>query len=388
MRARYLVTGATGFLGAHLVSNLLENGNDVVAFSRSVSERIAAATTTSRQANGASGANGTRPARGRRTDVAGDVMDEPSLVDAMRTCDGVFHLAGFVSRRPEDAERLYKLHVGGTRVVVEACKRAGVRRMVIASTSGTVAVGRDPEHVAVETDDTPMALLQRWPYYRAKVFAERAALEAADAELDVVSVNPTLLLGPGDLRGSSTEDVRLFMERKIPFVPSGGIAFVDVRDAAEAMRLAMLAGRSGERYLVNAVNLTLRAFFARLERESGVKGPWIPSPKSPEISRLGTALFGAIAKHIGARPLDPMSADMAQYFWYADASRAEHELGWQSRDPSETLADTVADMRTRGVVWPEESTDAAGSGLFGEASRHAGAEDPAASGDSRSIAHF
>ena len=85
-RGRYLVTGATGFLGAHLVDALLAAGNDVVAFSRGGSDG---------SANAARG----DAVRGRRTDVAGDVLDEPSLVDAMRTCDGVFHLAGFVSPR-------------------------------------------------------------------------------------------------------------------------------------------------------------------------------------------------------------------------------------------------------------------------------------------------
>jgi dihydroflavonol-4-reductase len=243
---RYLVTGATGFLGAHLVDALLGGGNDVVAFSRGGASRSSNSTNAHLVSAGS----------GRRTDVAGDVLDEPSLVDAMRTCDAVFHLAGFVSRDPEDAELLYKVHVGGTRTVVEACRRAGARRLVLASTSGTVAVSRDPEHVAVETDETPIALLQRWPYYRAKLFAENAALEASDAELEIVSVNPTLLLGPGDLRGSSVEDVRLYLERRVPFVPNGGIAFVDVRDAAQAMLLAMEHGRPGERYLINAVNLT------------------------------------------------------------------------------------------------------------------------------------
>ena len=182
---------------------------------------------------------------------------------------------------------MYKVHVHGTRTVIDASRRAGIRRMVLASTSGTVAVSRDPEHVAVETDETPIALLQRWPYYRAKLFAERAALEASDAELAIISVNPTLLLGPGDLRRDPRfDDVRLYLERRIPFIPSGGIGFVDVRDAANAMILALANGRAGERYLINAVNLTLRAFFSRLERVSGVRGPWLPTPSSPDLAAL------------------------------------------------------------------------------------------------------
>ncbi len=90
-----------------------------------------------------------------------------------------------------------------------------------------------------------------------------------------------------------------------------------------------------------------------------MKAPWLPTPLSPELARLGTSLFRRIAKTIGAPSVDPVSADMAQHFWYADASRAEHELGWTSRDPLETLADTVNDLRARGVVWPAANDSSA-----------------------------
>ncbi|MGH7294754.1 MAG: NAD-dependent epimerase/dehydratase family protein, partial [Polyangiaceae bacterium] len=160
---RVLVTGATGFLGAHLVQALQAHGHEVVPYSRS---------------------------RG------GDVLDGGRVKAAAQGCDGAFHCAGKVSRRPEDAEALYRLHVEGTKSVLEACEAAGVRRVVIASTSGTIAVSESPEHVATEDDEAPMGLLARWPYYRSKLFAERAALARSREGFEVVSVNPSLLLGP------------------------------------------------------------------------------------------------------------------------------------------------------------------------------------------------
>ena len=330
--ARYLVTGATGFLGGHLVENLLGRGHEVVALARNVDGLPEGAIA-------------------RR----GDVLDEASVGDAMAGCEGVFHCAGFVSRKPEDAEALHKVHVGGTKVVLAAARAAGCARVVHASTSGTVAVSDDPDHIATESDETPIGLVNRWPYYRAKLFAERVALEANGDGLEVVSVNPTLLLGPGDLRGSSTEDVRNFLERKIPAVPAGGISFVDARDAAEALRLAMDKGTPGERYLVGAVNLTLREFFARLERISGVRGPWLPMPRVPvDLAKTGTKVLDDAMRRLGlSLPVDPISLDMANFTWYLDASRAEQVLGWTARDPSRTLLDTVDDLRARGVVWPE-----------------------------------
>jgi len=335
---RYLVTGATGFLGGHLVARLRDLGHDVVALVRSAGDE--------EDALAAKGAIVLR----------GDVLDPASVRDAASGCGGAFHCAGKVSRDPKDAEELYRVHVEGTKTVVDACKAAGVGRVVVASSSGVVAVSDDPDHIGCETDETPIGLVSRWPYYRSKLFAEQAALARSTAGFDVVSVNPTLLLGPGDLRGSSTEDVRLFLEQKIPAVPQGGLSFVDARDAAEAMRLAMEKGQPGERYLVGACNLTIREFFRRLERVSGVRAPWVPMPRAPEVTRaLGPAIERLTAKVGLTMPVDPVSLEMAQYYWYLDATRAETVLGWTPRDPGATLADTVNDLRARGVVWPDAS---------------------------------
>jgi dihydroflavonol-4-reductase len=330
--SRYLVTGASGFLGLHLVRSLREHGHEVVALCRSESPSVREAGATVRK---------------------GDIFERASIADAAAGCDGVFHCAGTVSRKPGDAEAMHRVHVVGTKNVVAACREAKVRRLVHASTSGIVAVSADPDRICSEDDETPIGLIQRWPYYRAKLFAEQAALEANCDGLEVLAVNPTLLLGPGDVHGSSTEDVRSFLERKFPAVPPGGLSYVDARDAAEAMRLAMEKGTPGRRYLVGAVNLTIREFFARLERVSGVRAPWVPVPRAPELSRVGVQLAEKLAARLGfAMPVDAVSLDMGQHYWYLDASRAEQELGWVARDPTTTLADTVEDLRTRGVVWP------------------------------------
>lgn len=341
MSSKYLVTGATGFLGRHLVRTLLDEGHAVVALVRRKGADLP----------------------GGVTQVEGDILDQASIEAALAGCEGVFHCAGKVSRKPEDAETLYKLHVEGTKNVTAACIARGVRRVVVASTSGTIAVSDDPDRVATEDDDTPIGLLNRWPYYRSKLFAEKAALERHGAPLaggsgetlEVVCVNPTLLLGPGDVNGSSTEDVRLFLERKIPAIPPGGLSYVDARDAASAMVLAMERGVGGRRYLVGACNLTLKEFFARLERVSGVRGPVLPMPRQArEIARTGAEMLERFSSRLGIPvAVDPISLDMAHFYWYLDASLAESELGWAPRDPVQTLVDTVRDLEERGVVWPD-----------------------------------
>lgn len=174
------------------------------------------------------------------------------------------------------------MHVHGTRATLEAARAAGVRRVVVASTSGIVGISESPDVVAIEDDEPPHGLIQRFPYYRSKLYAEQEAFEHNRDGLEVVCVNPSLLLGPGDVLGSSTHDVRLFLDRAVPFVPPGGLAYVDARDAAEAMLLAMERGRPGRRYLVSACNLTVAEFFLRLERLSGVPSPRVPMPRSRE----------------------------------------------------------------------------------------------------------
>jgi dihydroflavonol-4-reductase len=333
---KILVTGATGFLGRHICEQLVQSGYNVVALCRKEDSALQAMSVAL---------------------CFGDVRDESALARAASGCSHVIHCAGYVSRDPKDAEALFEVHVRGTKAVLAAARTAGVRRVVCLSSSGVVAVSDDPEKVSTEADETPLHVLSRWPYYRAKVFAERAALEANAPGFEVLCLNPTLLLGPGDLAGSSTEDVRLFLEKRIPCVPGGGLSFVDVRDVAQTCVNALTSGQGGHRYLLASCNMTLREFFARLERVSGVRMPLLPLPQGRKW--LGSGWLGQIAQ-IGNEAatraglslgLDPLSLDMANYFWYVDATKAENDLGFRPRDPNSTLADTVSDLRERGIVW-------------------------------------
>jgi dihydroflavonol-4-reductase len=249
----------------------------------------------------------------------------------------------------------------GTRSALSGLRAAGVRRVVVASTSGTLAVSKSAEQVADETGRVPLELVAMWPYYRSKLYAEREALEANTPDFEVILVNPSLLLGPGDTRESSTGDVRKFLDRSIPAIPGGGIAFVDVRDAARGMWLAFERGRAGERYILNAKNMTLAAFFQRLERITGVRAPVLRMPRSRPLALGVNRLFSKAIRAIGGEPpVDEVSVEMAQYYWYCSSSKAERELGFSARDTGETLRETVADLVTRKVVFPKRDTSLPG----------------------------
>jgi len=323
---RFWVGGASGFLGSHVVRALTGRGDSVVAVSKSGGPGVTAL----------------------------DVLDEAAVAESARGCDGAFLCTGKVTRDRDAAEELHQLHVLGTRSALRGLRAAGVRRVVVASTSGTLAVSGDEHRIADEGCRAPLELIARWPYYRTKVYGEREALEHNHPpDFEVVIVNPSLLLGPGDLRESSTKDVRMFLEGSVPATPAGGIAYVDVRDAAEGMLLAFDKGRPGERYILNAHNVTLAGFFQRLERVSGVRAPSLRLPKSRPVAIGLGKLFSKAVKAIGGEPpVDDVSLEMSQYYWYCDSSKAERELGFRPRDPAQTLLDTVDDLVARKVVFP------------------------------------
>ncbi|HEV2764178.1 MAG TPA: NAD-dependent epimerase/dehydratase family protein, partial [Pyrinomonadaceae bacterium] len=266
-----LVTGGTGFLGSHLVRLLAAEG----ASSLRVLSTSAPAWLEELGVE----------------HVRGSITSPEDVARAVRGVSEIYHLAGRVSREREDARSMYALHVDGTRLVCDAAREAGVRSLVLASTSGTVAVTDSPE-LTPDEDWTPqLEIISRWPYYASKLYQERVALEHfAGAGRRLVILNPSLLLGPGDERLSSTKVVLDFLARKIPTVPKGGLSFVDARDAAAAFRAAMDCGRHGERYLLGAVNWTFDEFFARLERLTKINAPRVSLP-----SRL--SLGGARALH-------------------------------------------------------------------------------------------
>ncbi len=317
------VTGATGFLGEHVCRVLVEQGHLVCGLSRSRSGLLADLGVEH---------------------VRGDVLSGPELTRALEGTSCVFHLAGAVSRDPDDAQRMMRLHVDGTRRVLEGMAAAGIKKMVLASTSGTIAVSQT-EAVLDERNDYPMALIAGWPYYASKVYQERLAFDlGAQLGIEVIAINPSLLLGPGDRRLSSTGDVRKFLKRQIPIVPEGGMNFVDVRDVADAAVAAMDRGRAGERYLLGGPNWTMKEFFGRLSRVSKVAAPRLRLPS--KVSRWGAGFIEELYRHRGKTPpTDRISVEMAEHYWWIDSSKAEAELGFSARDPGLTLADTVAYLR-------------------------------------------
>jgi dihydroflavonol-4-reductase len=321
---KILITGGTGFLGTHIVRQLLDAGEkNLRVMASSVPDWMIGA--------------GVDPS-------VGSVTNRDDVATAVKNVSAIFHLAGKVSRDNQEAAAMNKIHVEGTRLLCEAARESGVQTMLLASSSGTIAVSEE-EQIFDETFPPPVDVFSRWAYYASKYYQERAALADFDGEgRKLVILNPSLLLGPDDERLSSTKPVLDFLGRKIPYTPSGGLNFVDARDAAAAFIAAVEKGKHQEKYLLGAANMTFPEFFGRLERLSGVSAPMFKVPK--KLAMAGSSMIESVFKNWGkASPVASKEVEQAEYFWYFESSKAEEQLGFVPRDPQETLHDTIDYLR-------------------------------------------
>src|SRR5437763_12456264 len=320
-----LITGGTGFLGSHLVDQLIESGaKDIRVMATSIPERLTSLGVDT---------------------CEGSILKAEDVSRAVEGVNQIYHLAGKVSREKDDARAMYKLHVDGTRLLCDAATKAGVKTIVLASSSGTIAVSEKSDVIHDETYSPPLDIIARWPYYASKAYQEMAALERfSGKDLRLVIMNPSLLLGPGDDRLSSTKLVLDFMARKLSAVPNGGLNFVDARDAAQAFRIAMQKGRHGQRYLLGAVNWTFVKFFDRLARLTKVASPRLAFPSKFAVA--GAHVIDSLFRQWNfTSPVQADEVEMAEYFWYFKHDKARRELGFQPRDPGDTLNDTVQYLR-------------------------------------------
>ena len=330
-----LITGASGFLGLHLTRHLLETtGARIHTLSRSSSDHLTAL----------SDANGDRI-----TQHQGSVTDQAAVDAAVAHADTVYHLAGSVSRESKSSKSrvpqtsVYRVHINGTRTVMQAVADAGKDRVLVLSTSGTNGVGEDEDFLADE--DTPIAwdIIKAWPYYESKGFTEKEVAKFVAKGLPVKVARPTLLLGPGDYNGSSTGDVVKFLCGDVKAALPGGMSAVDARDVAQVLPALLEKGEAGVGYMLGAQNCTVREFLTQLSQVSGVAAPAMTIP------RQAVDKAGPVLKWLSSRRafggLKAQTFEMGCYYWYIDSSRAEDELGFEPRPLSETLGDTVDFLR-------------------------------------------
>ena len=308
-----LVTGATGFLGRHLVGLLVAEGAEVRALVR--------------PATPAALPEGVEVVRG-------DVTDASALHRAAEGCERVYHLAGVVSHRSRDLELLRRVNVEATTALLGALEPGA--RLVHVSSVATLGPVDGPEQRADERSHNGVAGL---PYAETKRAGELAALEAAADGADVVVANPGFLLGPGDDNRVSTWPVSAYLTGRLRFTTAGGLSFVDARDVARGLIALAERGRAGERTILASErgNLGWGDFFALVGRVSGVRRRMVHLPV--RAARLGA--------HVVPWPASADEVTAATRWWFVSPAKAERELGFTTRPLEETIADTIAEHRRR-----------------------------------------
>jgi dihydroflavonol-4-reductase len=310
---RVCITGATGFIGAHVA--------------RLASEQGGAPRVTYRDE-----ASLTRLADVEVEPVKADVLDRAALRRAFRGCSVVFHAAGLVASRP--ADRVWQVNALAPRLAVEAAAAEGVDRVVVTSSVG--AIGPAP----ADRPGTEADVYRGWElgltYPNAKHEGESEALAAgARLGVEVVVVNPSYVFGtPVDVTQPPVTSNRMianYLRGRLPAVVDAVTNVVDVRDVAAGHLLAAAAGRPGERYVLGGHDLRWVELIERVAALSGVHHPVVVLPRET----------GAAARAASfATPLAEGVMLMAENWWYSSA-KARRELGYRARSLDRTLRETI-----------------------------------------------
>jgi dihydroflavonol-4-reductase len=329
------VTGASGFIGANLVHQLVARGHSVRALLRTESDL-----------RGLAGADYQR--------VAGDLADRAALENGMKDCDWCFHVAASYQLWMRDYAPMYAANVEGTRNVLEAAGRAGCARIVYTSTVGCIGLPQEKKGTVIPTDETtPVAEGQMSNHYkRSKWQAEQVARELAGKGLPIVIVNPSAPVGPRDVKPTPTGQLLLdFLNRKLPAYVDTGLNWVHVRDVASGHILAAEKGRVGERYILGHANgnWTMREMLGVLEEITGLPAPKMKVPYW--VALAAAHVDEAISSATGKPPKAPLAGvRMAKYKMWFNPAKAIRELGLPQTPPKEALAAAVEWFRANGYA--------------------------------------
>ena len=335
-----LVTGATGFVGSHLVRQLCEAGHAVRALYRSK--------------------NKLSQLEGLEFETTqGTLADTAALERACAGCEILFHVAAKADYwKDDDRDALWRINVEGTRNIFAAAKATGIRRVIFTSSASTIGI-RPGGESADEADAFNLPPERFW-YAYTKVKAEEIVAEYVADGMDVVTLNPAVIIGPGDMNAISgsfiIESARF---QWLAPMSSGGLSVIDVRDVARAHLKAIELGRSGERYILSTANLSYREWFRLIASACGVRPPLISTP-----DRLlePTARFIDLLRRLGIQtPMDANQTRLGSAHVYFETSKASRELFTPQIDIETSLRDTWDWYRQNGYIKQDLLTRLIGS---------------------------
>ncbi|MGD0790285.1 MAG: hopanoid-associated sugar epimerase [Terriglobales bacterium] len=326
------VTGATGFLGSHVARVLAEQGAELRLLVRPTSDLH--------------NIDGLKADR-----VEGDLRDGASITKALSGCDVVFHVAADYRLWVRDPDEMYRSNVEGTRSLLEAARKQGVRRVVYTSSVATMGfTSKNDGNLADE--QSPVGIADMIGHYkRSKFMAEQVAVDAARSGVDVVIVNPTTPIGERDIKPTPTGRIVVdFLKRKFPAYVETGLNLVDATECARGHVQALEKGRSGERYILGGENLTLKQILDRLAAITSLPSPTV---KLPYIFALAAGVVDEMVagRLLGREPRATIDAvRMGRKMMFVSSAKAERELGWRTVPVDGALRRSVDWFRDNGYA--------------------------------------
>ncbi|HHX99195.1 TPA: NAD-dependent epimerase/dehydratase family protein [Candidatus Dojkabacteria bacterium] len=313
-----IVTGGSGHVGNVLVRALLSKGYKVGVIDRDPRDKAL-----------------------KGLDIEyhqGDIRDLDFLTNIFKKAKYVCHLAGIISIAPGKEKLMYDVNVEGTKTVIEACKKAKVKRLLY--TSSIHALYEPPKGIPIIEKLAKITGIKD-EYGKTKVLATREVLAAAKEGLNTVVVYPTGIAGPYDFRhsefGSLIKDARKYSK---VFYIEGGYNFVDVRDVANGIILALEKGRTGEGYLLAGQSITIFELFQLLAKITDTPGPKIKAPTC--IIKFLAPIAEFFYKLLKKKPVfTEYAIEVLHSNHLTDSSKAEKELGFKARDIHKTIQDTL-----------------------------------------------
>jgi dihydroflavonol-4-reductase len=324
-----LVTGGTGFVGAHVVRALLARGRAVRCLVRRESRRD--------------------NLEGLDVEIAfGDVRDQVSLTRALGGVAILYHCAADYRLWAADPGELSSVNVVGTQNVLAAAAEAGVAKVVYTSSVGALGLNADGSPANETTPVTRGEVVGR--YKKSKYDAERAAEAWAGRGLPVVIVNPSTPVGELDVKPTPTGQMIVdFVNGRLPAYVDTGLNVVDVRDVAQGHLLAAERGRIGEKYILGNRNMTLKEILDTLSRLTGLPAPTL---RLPHAVPLAVAAASTLLANVTGRPprVSLESVRMSMHRMFFDAGKAVSQLGLTQSPVEEALLRAVNWFREKGYV--------------------------------------
>lgn len=331
---KVFVTGSTGFIGSHVAKALAQEGAHLHLLVRK----------NSNMAN----LSGMHAPPSLAT-FTGDLLDPESLRPGIRGCDYVFHVAADYRLWVRDPRQMYAANVDGTRELLRICREEGVKRVIYTSSVATMGFQSDG---TIVDENTPVSLDDMVGHYkRSKFLAEQEALRAAYDGQQVIILNPTTPIGPGDIKPTPTGRIIVdFLNRKFPAYVDTGLNLVDVSEVAQAHLLAITRGTPGQRYILGGENLTLKQI---LDKMSAITGIPSPTTKVPHWVALAFAFFDETitGRIFGKEPRATVEAvRMGRKKMFASSARAVRELGFRQVPVYSALRAAIDWFRAQGYA--------------------------------------